>query len=172
MSATANDSFAALCQALFEQHFARVYRVLQRFSGEPELAADLTQDAFLRLYQRGSPPDAPEAWLITVGLNLMRNAKSTQTRRARLLAADDDPAGAASTYANEGDSEQEERVRSVLQAMPERDQQLLLLRSDGYSYRDMASALELNEASVGTLLARAKHEFRTRYEGAVDAFGQ
>lgn len=41
---------------------------------------------------------------------------------------------------------------------------MLLLRAEGYSYRDIASALELNEASVGTLLARAVRAFRAAWE--------
>jgi RNA polymerase sigma-70 factor (ECF subfamily) len=53
--------------------------------------------------------------------------------------------------------------------MPERERSLLLLRAEGYSYRDMAAALDLNEASVGTLLARAKKMFREFYEETIDA---
>ena len=68
-------SFEESFVRLFRAHHARLYRYLQRLSGEPELAADLVQDAFVRLYRRGSLPDAPEAWLISVALNLLRNAK-------------------------------------------------------------------------------------------------
>jgi RNA polymerase sigma-70 factor (ECF subfamily) len=57
-------------------------------------------------------------------------------------------------------------VRSALDRLPARERELLLLRAEGYSYREMADALELNEASVGTLLARAKRAFRLAYEGA------
>jgi len=48
--------------------------------------------------------------------------------------------------------------------MPEREQRMLLLRAEGYSYRDIASALHLNERSVGALLARARRAFRETYE--------
>jgi DNA-directed RNA polymerase specialized sigma24 family protein len=37
---------------------------------------------------------------------------------------------------------------------------LLLLRAEGLSYRELADALGIAEASVGTLLARAKTQFR------------
>ena len=42
---------------LFQAHFHRLYRYLDRLSGEPELAADLAQEAFVRLYRRGSLPE-------------------------------------------------------------------------------------------------------------------
>jgi DNA-directed RNA polymerase specialized sigma24 family protein len=46
---------------------------------------------------------------------------------------------------------------------------MLLLRAEGFSYRDIATALRINEGSVGTLLARAKRAFLDRYEGDADA---
>jgi RNA polymerase sigma-70 factor (ECF subfamily) len=154
--------------ALFEAQFHRLFRYLDRLSGEPDLAADLTQEAFVRLYQRGSMPDRPEAWLITVGMNLFRNARSSQARRRRLLTiwraeavlADPPPTPAQATVAMDS----AERVRVAIDRLPERDRRILLLRAEGYSYRDIAAALELNDASIGTLLARAKQAFRQAYE--------
>jgi len=52
--------------------------------------------------------------------------------------------------------------------MPERERRMLLLQAEGYTYRDIATALRIHEASVGTLLMRARLEFRRRYE---DLFG-
>ena len=71
--------------ALFNAHHHRMFRVLDRLSGDPELAADLAQEAFVRLYRRNAMPDAPEAWLISVALNLFRNVRTTRARRLRLL---------------------------------------------------------------------------------------
>ena len=59
----------------------------------------------------------------------------------------------------------------MIDHLPERERQLLLLRAEGYSYRDLARALDLEESSVGTLLARAKRAFRDRYEGDSHASG-
>lgn len=154
--------------ALFDREFPRLYRYLDRLSGEPDLAADLAQEAFVRLHQRGAMPDRPELWLITVALNLFRNVKSTSTRRRRLLTlaraesvlADSPPApGQVNDL-----SESYHRVRATMQRLPEREQQMLLLRAEGYSYRHIANALDLNEASIGTLLARAKRAFRKVFE--------
>jgi len=152
---------------LFNTHFRRLYRYLDRLSGEPELAADLAQEAFVKLYQRGALPDAPEAWLISVAMNLFRNERSTQTRRRRLLTV----ARASSSHSDPLPSPEHEvtadesrrRVRQAIDRLPERERSLLLLRAEGYDYRDIASALGLNQASVGTLLARARRAFREIY---------
>jgi RNA polymerase sigma-70 factor (ECF subfamily) len=163
MTASFHDSFTEL----FHAHHARLFRYLHRLSGERDLAADVAQEAFVRLYQRGELPDAPQAWLISVAMNLFRNEKTTRSRRARLLGpvrveltlADPPPSpeqSAASRDSRAG-------VRAALDRLAERERALLLLQAEGYRYRDIALALELNEASVGVLLARARRAFREAY---------
>ena len=154
-------------------HFPRVWRFLDRLSGDPALASDIAQDTFVRLYRRGAPPDEPIAWLITVALNLLRNRRSTERRRQRLMSVvrseatlADQPRGADETVeaADTGG-----RVRAALARVSERERQLLLLRAEGYRYHELAAALALNPASVGALLARAKRAFRVAYEERDDA---
>ena len=55
------------------------------------------------------------------------------------------------------------RVRAVLAEMKARDAELLLLRTDGLAYREIAQVLGVQPSSVGTLLARAEREFERRY---------
>jgi RNA polymerase sigma factor (sigma-70 family) len=165
MTAEFENSF----RTLFQSEYPRLFRYLDRLSGEPDVAADLAQEAFIRLNRRGAMPDRPASWLVTVAMNLFRNLRSTDARRRRLLTA----ARAESVLADPGPTayqtgdaaESQARVRAALDRLPEREQRMLLLRAEGYSYRDMAEALELNEASIGTLLARAKQGFRQAYEG-------
>lgn len=170
---TAEPSFADRFTRLFDEQHPRIFRYLDRLSGDPELAADLAQEAFVRLHRRRSLPDRPEAWLITVALNLFRNSRSMRSRRRRLLTigratrVHSDP---PSTPAKTADAvEATKRVRSALESLTDRDRSLLLLRAEGYAYRDIATVLELNESSVGTLLARARRAFRDAYRGASDA---
>ena len=164
-----NPSFHDEFVELFDVNFHRVYRYLDRISGEPELAADLAQDTFVRLYRRGSAPDKPEAWLITVATNLLRNARSQSARRLRLMTAARGEAAFSDpppSPADEADADEcRRRVRSAVDRLPERERRMLLLRAEGYSYHDIAIALQLGETSVGTLLARAKRAFRDIYEG-------
>ncbi len=157
-------------EALFHAHYPRLFRYMNRLSGDPELAADVSQEAFVRLYRRPGSPEDPGAWLVTVAANLFRNARNKRARRLRLMTpargarveADPPPAPDAAVLA-EGSRR---AVREALDALPERDREILLLRAEGYRYREIADALGLNEASVGTLLARAKRAFREAHEGA------
>jgi RNA polymerase sigma-70 factor (ECF subfamily) len=56
-----------------------------------------------------------------------------------------------------------EQVRSVLRVIRRRHAELLVLRSHGLSYEELAASLGLNAASIGTLLTRAQHAFRKEY---------
>jgi RNA polymerase sigma-70 factor (ECF subfamily) len=162
-----SSDFEARLAPLFEAEFPRLFRYLDRLSGEPDLAADLAQEAFVRLFRRGSMPDEPVAWLVTVALNLFRNVRSSRTRRLRLLTARrfdatlSDPPPQPDQVDEAGERS---RVRAALDALPERDRELLVLRAEGYSYQELAAALGLHQPSVGTLLARAKRAFREAYE--------
>jgi RNA polymerase sigma-70 factor (ECF subfamily) len=60
-------------------------------------------------------------------------------------------------------TEEQERVRLVLAVLEQRQAGLLILRSDGLSYQELATALNLNAVSIGTLLSRAQHAFRKEY---------
>ena len=169
MKASFHRSFVEV----FDANFQRVFRYIDRQGGDPELAADVAQDTFLRLYRRGSLPDSPEAWLITVASNLFRNARSKTARRKRLLTAERGAAVLAEEAPSPQDvlcaSRERDRARAVLESLSERDRRLLLLRAEGYSYHDIAEALGLNEASIGTLLARSKRAFRKAYEEFIHA---
>jgi RNA polymerase sigma factor (sigma-70 family) len=162
-------SFEEALDALFRTQVPRLFRYLDRLSGDPELARDLVQDTFVRLFRRGRLPDQPEGWLITVATNLWRNARSTGARRVKLLGVAQE-AGILTTTVELPDrrveaAEERTRVRIAIERLTERDRQLLLLMAEGYSYREIAAALDLRESSVGTLLARAKQAFRDSYGG-------
>ncbi len=60
-------------------------------------------------------------------------------------------------------AEDQERVRAVLAVIKPRQAELLVLRSNGLSYDELASALDLKPASIGTFLSRAEQAFRKEY---------
>ena len=160
-------SFRELFREAFDAHYASIFRYLDRLSGDPDLAADIVQEAFVRLYRRGSLPEKPDRWLVTVALNLFRNRWSKRTRRRELRSLRESslrPSVPETPLEATRTSEKRERVRAALDRLTERDRELRLLRAEGYSYRDMAAILDLNESSVGTFLARARRSFLEAYE--------
>lgn len=157
----------------FDDHFASVFRYVDRWCGDAALAADVAQESFIRLYQRGRLPHEPRLWLVSVANNLLRDEHRRVSRRTRLLERHaDDEAGSRCDERPDAlllAEERRQQVRAALDALPSRERALLLLRHEGYSYRDLARALHIREPSVGTLLARAGERFRAAMKGRHDA---
>lgn len=171
--APAHATFVDAFTVEFEQRYPELLRYLDRLTGNPAQAADLAQETFVRLFERGAIPEQVRGWLVTVAHNLYRDERRRSTRRERLLqisAAEtpdrEEPVVAAG---EEGGPVDGSRVRQALARLSERERRLLLLRTEGLSYRELASALQIVESSVGTLLARAKVAFRSAFEGAPGA---
>jgi RNA polymerase sigma factor (sigma-70 family) len=161
-------------RALFGDGFPRLHRYLYRLTGDPALASDLAQEAFVRLYERGSMPDRVAAWLAAVAHNLSRNEWRRAGRQRRLLEREAGMVPDQSTPAADAAMLSGERVRQVREALNRlslRDRQMLLLRHEGYSYREIADAMELTPTSVGAMLVRAGEAFKAAYEEVDHASG-
>ena len=162
----------AAFEDLFLQNWDKVYGVLFRLTGDRAEAEDLALETFLRVWQR--PPAQEQTlagWLYRVATNLGYNALRSAGRRSRheldagmeALAVN----GGSPNPAKEAErSEDRQRVQQILQQMQmqARQAQLLILRHSGLSYQEIAEALNVAPASVGTLLVRAEKEFIRLYE--------
>jgi RNA polymerase sigma-70 factor (ECF subfamily) len=165
-----DESISSKFEALFKQHWAQVYRLLYRLVGDPAEAEDLTLETFVRLYQRYPPRETefnPGGWLHRVATNLgLQSIRSWKRREHYEMTAgkyaleetpEDRPAELVAR------AEEHRFVRLALARMNERQSQLLILRYSGWSYKDIAKALDLAPASIGPLLLRAEREFEKRY---------
>lgn len=156
----------------FNQRYAGLFQYLARLTGDGDLAADLAQEAFVRLYQRGEVPLDIGAWLVTVAHNRLRDQQRSVRRRLQLLVTGRDrvpaPATAPEPHADLVAADRAHRVRRVLECLPERERQLLLLHHSGHSYHEIAAVLGVAATGVGTLLRRAGLAFRQEY---MEAYG-
>ena len=165
-----DNRIAALVEALFREHYSRIAGMLTRLTGDRAHSEEIAADVFHKLSQRPAlleRGDELAAWIYRVATNAGLDALRTNARRRRRESA----AGwqgihaAAAPSALDGmlAEERRERVRAVLGALKPREAQLLLLRSSGLAYRELARALGIEPSSVGTLLARAEAEFERRF---------
>ena len=157
-------------EALFREHYPRVVGLLARLTGDPGQAEEIASDVFSKLSRRSFLLAAREdvaAWLYRVAMNAgldavrangRRRRKEEAASRERLRAGSEDCA--LESLLRE---ERAARVRALLAAMKPRDAQVLLLRSSGMAYREIAQALGVQASSVGTILARAERDFERRY---------
>jgi RNA polymerase sigma-70 factor, ECF subfamily len=154
-------------EAIYEDVFPSLFRYCRRLTGDADAAEDVAQEAFVRLLDREveGHPAALRVWLFRVATHLIRDRYRVSENRRRLLetypvspGAMPDPSEGIELDEKLGD------VRLALGALPERDRTMLLMREEGFSYREIAEAVEVQASSVGTLLARAQKRFLEAYE--------
>ncbi|CAN5615134.1 RNA polymerase sigma factor SigX [soil metagenome] len=151
---------------IFEEHHEALFRYLVRLTGDEDLAADATQEAFVRLVERPPPHERVRAWLFTVGTNVVRDDARLRRRRFELLSGSPDrvPVG-DSPLRPDAVLEREELRRSVrgaMESLSERDRTLLLMREEGFTHREIADAVGTTTKSVGSMVARALQKLSTR----------
>ena len=155
-------------EAVFDAQYERVARVIAGVIRDPARAEELAVEVFLKWSRNSKTAEEnASAWLyrtaVRTGLNELRH----QTRRVRRegvfgLFRSSKVAGPTPEETLAAKQEQE-KVRLVLSVIKPRQAELLVLRSHDLSYDELASTLDLNPTSIGTLLSRAEQAFRKEY---------
>lgn len=143
---------------IYRKNVNTVYNVALSFMKNPAEAEDITSDVFVQLLESGMDfPDEghARAWLITVTRNRCKNQLKHWFRRSRAAEElmEQIPVSDAGGELRE--------VMQALYALPERYRlPLLLFAVEGYSVRETAQMLKMNESTVRTRIARAREIIR------------
>jgi RNA polymerase sigma factor (sigma-70 family) len=151
-------------ERIFRTHYARLARVIAKVIRDPARSEELAVEVCLKWsVSRKADGENAERWLyraaVQTGLNELRHQmrRSRYERLVSLVRGSPTPEELLATR------QEEERVRLLLAVIERRQAELLVLRSQGFSYEELAATLNLNPASVGTLLSRAQQAFRKEY---------
>jgi RNA polymerase sigma-70 factor, ECF subfamily len=155
-------------RAVFLQHYARIVSILVRLLGDLSHAEEVADDALWRLYRQPAlqVDGNVGGWLYRTATNLGIDAlrafgRRRQYEKAAVGARDEGEAGGPLDDLLR--KEKCRRVRAVLASIKANQAQLLILRSSGLSYKELAEALNVKMSGIGTMLNRAEGEFRNRY---------
>lgn len=151
-------------ERIFRAHYARLARVIAKVIRDPARAEELAVEVCLKWSpaRKAEGADA-ERWLYRAAVQSGLNELRRQVRRGRYERLVSFIRGIPTPEELLATRQEQERVRFVLAALESRKAELLVLRSEGFSYEEIATTLNLNPASVGTLLNRALHAFRKEY---------
>jgi RNA polymerase sigma-70 factor, ECF subfamily len=168
-SATAAATERIEFDEAFTLHHRTVFRAARSVVHDCGLAEDVTQEVFIKLYKHiDSIKDAEmlRPWLIRVALNV---AKNTIRGNIRANTRDENYVKESvenSVFSVESEYEQQAEISEINRALNKIKEPLrscLVLKQQGLSYREIAKSLDLNEASIGTFVARARAEFMRFY---------
>jgi RNA polymerase sigma-70 factor (ECF subfamily) len=168
------EAFNALILRYQDSLYSTAYRIL----GDPDSAADATQDALISAYRRLSTFQGGhfKAWLARIVTNVCYDELRRQ-KRQRADYLDDLPGGdsddgaplPASTPTPEqlaGQNELHRAIQSCINSLGS-DQRLVLVLSDiqGFSYQEIADQVNSNLGTVKSRLSRARLAVRRCLQG-------
>lgn len=152
---------------LVRRYEMRLMSVILRFVRDRELARDLSQETFLRAYQRLDQFDPARRfgpWLFRIGVNLTLDHLRRRKRRLWGILFSDSgmerpPDPATRDPRQQLDLEQE--VREVLSGIPEKYRTVLILRDlENFSTSEIAAIVNRREATIRWRLAEARQRFQ------------
>jgi len=151
-------------ETVFRAQYERIARVIARVLRDPARAEELAVEVFLKWSRTArAHGENSEAWLYRVAVRTGLDELRRETRRSRLRHLLRFGGHSPTPEEVRASREDQERVRAVLAAIQPRQAELLVLRSQGLSYDELAGALGLKSSSIGTFLNRAEQAFRKEY---------
>jgi len=160
----AEESARAAIEVLYAQHHGEIYAYLMRMLREPELAADLTQDTFVKAYRAyGSLEDRTHAraWLYQIAHRVALD----ELRRRKIIRffpwTGESRGSAPSAERLVMDVQLSGDLQRALERIPERQRAALLLAElHDLTGLELASALGVSHVAARALLTRARESLR------------
>jgi RNA polymerase sigma-70 factor (ECF subfamily) len=167
------DAAAGFVEGLFAAHHSEIYAYLIRMLRDPELAADLTQDAFVKAYRNYDTLEKPEnarAWLYQIAHRVALDHIRRQ-KIVRFLPWTGESRGAApSTERLVMDAHLSADMQRALARIPERQRAALLLAElHDLTGLELAAALGVSHVAARALLTRARESLRQALTAERDA---
>jgi RNA polymerase sigma-70 factor (ECF subfamily) len=148
-------------EPVFREHYARTVAVAARVLGSRDQAEDVAQEVFLSFGRCSVPAGEAAGWLSVAAahtaLNLIRGGRR---RSLRELVAGRGPETVPDVADDVVADEDRRRVRAALVRLPRKQAVVLVLRHSGLSYAEVAAAVGMSPASVGTTVRRAESALR------------
>jgi RNA polymerase sigma-70 factor (ECF subfamily) len=179
------DGDAHAFEELMVRYQNRVMSLLAHLIGQRDLAEDLTQEVFLRVYRarkRYVPGAKFSTWLFTIAGNVASNALRSRARRREVNLApqvnESSPqsleavALAASGLMPTRQLDKAELCAAVQQAVASlSDRQrmaVLLAKFENFSYADIGQVMDMSPQAVKSLLSRARGNLRETLQPYLD----
>jgi RNA polymerase sigma-70 factor (ECF subfamily) len=168
----------AAFRQLFETYSPLVFRIAARMLGDDHDAADLTQEIFVRIYQKiGALRDgqAFHAWITRMAVNMLndhlrRRHPTTFSLNAAPPGADDDtewqlPSEGLGAEERILSGELQGKIQAALQALSHDHRSVVVLHHlENMPIEEIATILKIPPGTVKSRLARARAELKRRLE--------
>jgi len=147
-----------LFKSLFDRHFDPLRRFLYYRCADPDLATDIAQDTFMRIWEKqlAPLPGSEKALLYKIANDLLISSlrkKKTALEFAKIPQDDRDEATPEQEMAYQ---ELKQKYEKALDEMPENQRVVFLMnRMDGENYSEIAQRLSLSVKAIEKRMSKA-----------------
>ncbi len=168
---------------LMRKYFPRLVNFIYRYVGSREMAEDLTQEVFIRVYKSVAnykPQSKFQTWVFTIARNLSLNQlKRNKHKAVSLDATFSSDEGELKRQVEDTRSESPDEdilrrersavVKSAISDLPENQRVAVLLRRyEQFSYAEIADTMNVSVKAVKSLLSRAKESLRVKLSAWIE----
>lgn len=158
---------------VYESLFPMIYRIAYRIVGDQGIAEDVSQEAFIKYYQRSEPlPDMDQTkyWLIRVVKNIAFNHEKKKTRERKMFSRlkEETPKFSESSEKEVLKEEAKNIVKEALLEVPYNLRVVLVLKEYGkMSYKEIGAALGISEGNVKVRVFRGREKLAKLLKGRI-----
>lgn len=159
------DGDEVAARTLYDQNVDRVYRLCYRMAGDEDLAKELTQESFIRAFQRLHQfrgDAALSTWLhsltVSVVLNGLRKVKRIRSREVGMDDATPDPLPPRRRRA---DPDLRDRLHAAIDGLPDIYRMVFVMHDvEGYTHQEIGGTLDVATGTSKARLFRARRMLR------------
>lgn len=164
-------------RALFDRYKDKIYSIALRYSGDPAIAQDITQETFLKLFagigafRRESNFDS---WLYRLVVNACFDQKRKTRRFMPMVESFLDYLHAPGHSALDEvlRAEMSGNIRSVVDTLPPEQRMIIVLRyTEGFSYDEIAAILGCPAGTIASRLNRVHKILERRLARLAGVYG-
>ncbi|MDR2146116.1 MAG: sigma-70 family RNA polymerase sigma factor [Tannerella sp.] len=138
---------------IYQENYPEMFRIAKKIVSDGDVAGDIVQEVFVYYFEKmqdGFVVFHPRSWLVRAVVNkcmdhLNRRKKYAELSAANELTAEDE---------NMEIQKQDAILKQAIAKLKPLEKKIIVLYSEGYSYKEIAQTAEMNVASVGKTLSR------------------
>jgi len=141
---------------IYKENYRKMFSIANKMVNDKDVASDIVQEIFVCYYEKtqgGHVVEKPRSWLLRATIN---KCIDHSNYRKGFMQLEDLPQNEEALEGKQDKNLSEKIVKKSLgQLKSQKEMQLVLLYSEGYSYREISEITEIRFSSIGKTLSRA-----------------
>ena len=157
---------------IYQQHYASVFRLVSKFTLGSHETDDIVQDVFVKLYLQMEARVVvlyPKTWLYKVATNVCLNTLSRNKETHSIDKISDLETTIADSIDTQiENAELQKNLQQGLLKLRENERMIVILYSEGLSYKEIAEISGIRFSSIGKSLSRSLEKLKPLLKNQYD----